>query len=58
MFYNYKLLCKLQKIFTHAYMANGRTNYKYTINEYYNYALCGFQSKDISLAAWEEKKLN
>jgi hypothetical protein len=26
-------------------MANGRTNYKYTINEYYNYALCGFQSK-------------
>jgi hypothetical protein len=26
-------------------LANGRTNYKYTINEYYNYALCGFQSK-------------
>jgi hypothetical protein len=26
-------------------MVNGRTNYKYTINEYYNYALCGFQSK-------------
>jgi hypothetical protein len=33
------------KKFNQAYMANGRTNYKYTINEYYNYALCGFQSK-------------
>jgi hypothetical protein len=29
-------------------MANGRTNYKYTINEYYNYALCAFKVKDIS----------
>jgi adenosylhomocysteinase len=37
-------------------MANGRTNYKYTINEYYNYALCGFQSKDISLA-WGRKEI-
>jgi S-adenosylhomocysteine hydrolase len=30
-------------------------NYKYTINEYYNYA--GFQSKRHSLAAWGRKEI-
>jgi adenosylhomocysteinase len=29
--------------------------YKYTINEYYNYAFVAFKVKDISLAAWEEE---
>jgi hypothetical protein len=38
-------------------MANGRTNYKYTINEYYNYALCGFQSKR-HFSGLGRKKLN
>jgi hypothetical protein len=31
-------------------------NYKYTINEYYNYAFCGFQSKHF-LAAWGRKEI-
>jgi hypothetical protein len=33
-------------------------NYKYTINEYYNYAFCGFRQKDISLAAWGRKEID
>jgi adenosylhomocysteinase len=31
--------------------------YKYTINEYYNYAFVAFKVKDISLAAWGRKEI-